>query len=316
MHARPKLISIGIPTYNRADGYLRQALESAVSQTYQDIEIIVSDNCSSDQTESVVKGFQDSRIVYVKHSQNIGAIRNYNYCLEQAQGEYFLLLHDDDLIDADFLETCMHAVKYGDEVGIIQTGVRVIDDHGREIHSHLNRGNGDSTRGYFLDWFSNRSAWYLCNTLFNTKRLKELGGFKSKCNHVSDGMATVMLAAGYGQVIVEDIKASFRKHSQEMTFAVKVRDWCLDYLFLLEKMCEVTNDDMEVRKQGMRFFCMLNYNRAKAIRSYPKRIMTYFMVYRTFQYAHPPYAYILSPSFLHGLSAFKSSVRRILGLLI
>lgn len=308
------LITIGIPTYNRADGYLREALESAIRQTYQNIEILVSDNCSSDHTETLVNSYQDPRIVYVKHPQNIGAIRNYNFCLEQAKGEFFLLLHDDDLIDKDFIESCMKVRPASEEVGIIQTGVRIIDDHGRELHAQKNRGAGNSTKAYFLDWFSNRSAWYLCNTLYNTKRLKELGGFKSKCNHVSDGVAIVMLAAGYGQVIIEDVKASFRKHSQEMTFAVKVMDWCQDYLFLLDKMCEVTYEDKEVRKQGMRFFCMLNYNRAKAIRSYPKRIMTYFMVYKTFQYAYPPYAYIVSPSLLRGLVGFKGMVRKRLGM--
>ena len=283
------------------------------NETYQNIQILVSDNCSSDHTEALVHGFQDPRIAYVKHPQNIGAIRNYNFCLEQAQGEFFLLLHDDDLIDKDFIESCMKVVPASGEVGIIQTGVRVIDDHGHEIHAQNNRGTKDSTKSYFLDWFSNRSAWYLCNTLFNTKRLKELGGFKSKCNHVSDGVAIVMLAAGYGQVIIEDIKASFRKHSQEMTFAVKVMDWCQDYLFLLNKMCEVTQEDAEVRRQGMRFFCMLNYNRAKAIRSYPKRIMTFFMVYKTFQYTYPPYSYFLSPTLLKNLSAFKGTIRRMLG---
>lgn len=311
-----KLITIGIPTYNRADGYLRQALESAIGQTYPNIEIIVSDNCSSDYTEAVVRSYDDPRILYVKHPQNIGAIRNYNYCLEQAKGEYFLLLHDDDLIDEDFIETCMKAAPSAGEVGVIQTGVRVINDHGHELHAQVNQGTGDSTKAYFLDWFSNRSAWYLCNTLYNTERLKESGGFQSKCNHVGDGVAIVMLAAGHGQVIIKDVKASFRKHSQEMTFAVKVMDWCHDYLFLLDKMCEVTHEDEEVRREGMRFFCMLNYNRAKAIQSYPKRIITFFMVYKTFQYTYPPYSYFLSPSLLQSLSAFKGAVRRMLGVML
>ena len=305
-----KLITIGIPTYNRADGYLRQALESALRQTYQPIEIIVSDNCSSDHTEAVVNSYHDPRIIYVKHPQNIGAIRNYNFCLEQAKGDYFLLLHDDDLIDENFIETCMKAASPLGDVGVIQTGVRVIDDHGHELHAKLNKGTGDSAKAYFLDWFSGRSAWYLCNSLFRTQCLKELGGFKSKCNHVGDGVAIVMLAARHGQVIVEEVKASFRKHSGELTFSVNVMDWCHDYLFLLEKMCEVTGNDSEVRRQGMRFFCILNYNRAKAIRSYPKRMMTYFMVYKFFQYSYPPYGYVFSPRILGFIESGKGMIRR------
>jgi glycosyltransferase involved in cell wall biosynthesis len=308
-----KLITIGIPTYNRAGGYLRETLESALRQTYRNIEIVVSDNCSTDRTEEVVRGYDDPRVVYVKHPQNIGAIRNYNYCLERARGEFFQLLHDDDVIDDDFIETCVKAAPTSGEVGVIQTGVRVIDDYGRQMHAKDNRVTGPSPKDYFLDWFAGRGAWYLCNTLFNTKRLKELGGFKSKCNHVSDGVAIVMLSARHGRVIVEDVKAGFRKHSQEMTFSVKVMDWCQDYLFLLDKMCEVTGEDAEVRRQGMRFFCILNYNRTKAIRSYPKRVLTYFMVYKTFQYSYPPYGYILPSKWLRVFSHLKGTVRRSLG---
>lgn len=60
------LITIAIPTYNRADSYLRHALDSALNQTYKNIEIVVSDNCSVDNTEEVVQGLHDPRIRYFK----------------------------------------------------------------------------------------------------------------------------------------------------------------------------------------------------------------------------------------------------------
>ena len=100
-NSNPPLVSIGIPTYNRADGFLKQALQSAVNQTYGNIEIIVSDNCSTDHTEDLVNEFSDSRIKYIKHNNNIGANNNFNFCVNSAKGDYFLLLHDDDLIDPD-----------------------------------------------------------------------------------------------------------------------------------------------------------------------------------------------------------------------
>lgn len=124
------LVTIAIPTYNRAGGYLKQAIASAVSQTYPHIEIIVSDNCSCDHTESVVKSFRNSRIRYFRQEKNIGANNNFNFCLEQANGEYFLLLQDDDLIDADLVGTCMKQMNSNLETGIIRTGTRVIDAQG------------------------------------------------------------------------------------------------------------------------------------------------------------------------------------------
>ena len=116
------LVSIGIPTYNRANSYLRCALQSAVNQTYKNIEVIVSDNCSPDNTESVVKEFNDPRIRYYRQRENIGPLNNRNFCLEQAQGQYFVMLLDDDLIDDDFISTCMDAVRYHTELGVILTG--------------------------------------------------------------------------------------------------------------------------------------------------------------------------------------------------
>ena len=94
------LVTIGIPTYNRASSFLEDAIKSAVEQTYENIEIIVSDNVSTDHTEEVVKGFSDSRIRYFKHIKNTGMKNNFNACVEKARGDYFLLLCDDDLIDS------------------------------------------------------------------------------------------------------------------------------------------------------------------------------------------------------------------------
>ena len=91
------LVSIGIPTYNRADGYLRECLTSALKQTYPNIEVIVADNCSSDNTAELMKSFSTNRLRYYKHPKNIGPQNNFNFCLDQANGAYFLLLHDDDL---------------------------------------------------------------------------------------------------------------------------------------------------------------------------------------------------------------------------
>jgi len=300
-----KLVTIGIPTYNRADGFLRHSLESALAQTYSNLEIIVSDNCSCDHTETLVRQYRDPRIQYVRHKVNIGQLNNSNFCLNQAQGEYFLQLHDDDLIDTDFIETCMNAERTSPNVGVIRTGVRVIDANGNVLHSHRNTVNGASLKDFFLAWFENKTSWYLCNTVFQTRGLKEGGGFHSKRHHVSDGVAIVYLAHKFGRVDVEDVKASFRKHSEEITFSVTVKDWCLDYHALLDQMFAATNNDAEVRKKGAIFFSKMNYHRANAIASKMKRIMTFFMIYRIFYYSYPPDAYILPSRFWDTLRTIK-----------
>ncbi len=96
------LVSVIIPTYNRPE-YLQQAIASAVNQTYQNIEIIVSDNCSTDNTQEIVESFADFRIKFWRQPRNLGMFANQMEALKMAQGKYVASLHDDDMWNQDFL---------------------------------------------------------------------------------------------------------------------------------------------------------------------------------------------------------------------
>jgi len=283
------LVSIGIPTYNRADGFLRETLTSALNQTYPNIEIIVSDNCSTDNTEVYVESFDDPRIRYFRHAKNIGASNNFNYCLEQARGDYFLLLHDDDLIDKDFVEICMKEANYDTDFGIMRTGTRVVDSEGNILHESQNMAAGLSTEDFFRAWFLGKTSFYFCSTLFNTKKLRTIGGLHSKRQLLQDGVSIAKLAAKNDRVDIQDIKASFRKHEGEITFAVKVKHWVEDFRSLLDLMCQLAPENKaQLRVDGKRFFAHLSYNRAMAVQSPLKRFFSYLMVYRNFDYEYPP----------------------------
>jgi glycosyltransferase involved in cell wall biosynthesis len=281
------LVTIGIPTYNRANGYLRECIESAINQTYQSIEIVVSDNCSTDETEALVSGIADSRIRYFRHRRNIGANKNFNYCLEQARGDYFLLLHDDDLIDPDFVECCMEGANYQKGIGLIRTGTRLIDSTGQTINEVPNDVIGLSTEDFFLAWFCNKTSLYLCSTLFETEYLKAICGFQSKHNLFQDVVAEVRLAAIHGRLDIKDIKASFRKHEGEMTVAVKVKHWCEDSLDLLDLMCDLAKERKTlIRKKGLEFFSNLNFRRAMAVSSPLGRFEALLTVLNKFDYRY------------------------------
>lgn len=96
------LVSVIIPTYNR-QSYLKQAIESAINQKYRNIEIIVSDDCSPQSPEALVKSFQDSRIRFYRNSQNLGICLNVVNAFKQAKGKYVASLNDDDMWNEDFL---------------------------------------------------------------------------------------------------------------------------------------------------------------------------------------------------------------------
>lgn len=261
------LVTIAIPTYNRANSYLKGCVESAVRQTYPAVEIIISDNCSVDDTEALISKINDPRIRYFKHSKNIGANNNFNFCVKQATGDYFHLLHDDDLIDSDFVSSCMDAAGHQKGFGIIRTGTRLIDSKGRIINEILNDVIGLSNDDFFLGWFKHKTSPYLCSTLFNTEALKGIGGFQSRHNLFQDVMAEVQLAAKHGRKDVKWVKASFRKHPDEMTFSAKVKDWCEDSIDLLNLIGNLAQKKKEIQKNGIVFFCNLNFNRAMAVSS-------------------------------------------------
>lgn len=104
------LVSIGIPTYNRPQT-LYKTLDTITQQTYQNIEIVVSDNCSTgNETEAVVKEFmgRDSRIRYYRQANNVGMFYNFRFVFQASKGEYFTWAADDDDRTPDFIEACMN----------------------------------------------------------------------------------------------------------------------------------------------------------------------------------------------------------------
>ncbi len=283
------LVTIAIPTYNRADGYLKQTIQSAVSQTYTNIEIIVSDNCSTDNTEIVVKGFNDPRIRYFKHSKSIGYIGNANFCVEQARGDYLLLLHDDDLIDHDFVDVCLKAVNYTNDIGVIRTGTRWIGPDGNLLLEIPNKACGLSLEAFFRAHFAGKSGMYLCSTLFNTKRLREIGSFHSKHNLFEDVMAMIKLAAKHGRQDIYEIKASNRKHPSELTFSTKIISWCEESFDLIDLMCGLISENKNiVRAEGMRAMSKYIYRLTSKIKSPLQSFITYLIVFKKFEYKYLP----------------------------
>ena len=109
------LISICIPVFN-GENYIIECIESALSQTYQNLEVIVVDNASFDNTSKIVNNITDSRLKYFKNNENIGSIKNFNKCFELSSGDYFLLLPHDDLIPPDAIQIYFNKLSNSDKV--------------------------------------------------------------------------------------------------------------------------------------------------------------------------------------------------------
>lgn len=101
---KPK-VSIGLPVYN-GEKTIKKSINSLLSQTFRDFELIISDNASDDETSNICKGFslKDPRIKYIRQKKNIGVGENFKYVLEKASGKYFMWIGADDWISSELLE--------------------------------------------------------------------------------------------------------------------------------------------------------------------------------------------------------------------
>jgi glycosyltransferase involved in cell wall biosynthesis len=98
-------VSIGMPVYNGAR-YVQDALNSLLSQTFRDFELVISDNASTDETQAICEGYakRDPRIRYVRQHENMGALANFNFVLNEAKNDLFMWAAHDDRWHPDFLK--------------------------------------------------------------------------------------------------------------------------------------------------------------------------------------------------------------------
>ncbi len=126
------LVSVCIPTYNKAR-YLRKSLESIINQTYGNLEIVVSDNASTDNTEEIMKSFTDGRLKYCRNPTNIGCYNNYNTCLKVAKGEFVAFYHSDDMYESDIVEKEVEFLQNHIDVAAVFTLDRLINENDKVI---------------------------------------------------------------------------------------------------------------------------------------------------------------------------------------
>lgn len=120
---RTPLVTIGIPTYNRG-ALIGGTIQAALNQTYANIEILISDNASEDDTDRICRRYSDrnASVRYVRQKRNIGPTENFKYVLHHAKGEYFMWLGDDDWIDANYVEEGVKILTGREDV-TIATGI-------------------------------------------------------------------------------------------------------------------------------------------------------------------------------------------------
>ncbi|VXD21542.1 Glycosyl transferase, family 2 (fragment) [Planktothrix serta PCC 8927] len=123
------LVSILIPTYN-GEGFLSKAIQSALDQTYPNLEIIISDDGSTDETVKIAKAFQENSLIpyrIITHSK-YGLVKNLNFCIQQAQGKYLKFIFQDDWLEPKCIEEMVNLAEQDPEIGLVFSPRQVVID--------------------------------------------------------------------------------------------------------------------------------------------------------------------------------------------
>jgi len=126
-------VSICIPSYNRAK-YLGRCLRSIIDQSFprKNYEIILIDDCSKDDTSSIVKAFEDE-IVLLKNKKRLGLPKSLNKAINIAKGKYFLRLDSDDYVNKDFIDFLFKFIEYNKEFNAASCDYYVVDESEKVI---------------------------------------------------------------------------------------------------------------------------------------------------------------------------------------
>jgi glycosyltransferase involved in cell wall biosynthesis len=137
MNSQLPLVSICIPTYN-AEDFLGSMLESVLNQDYDNIEIIVSDNASEDNTWAIAETFLVyNNLKLYRNIENIGGEANFNKCLDLANGKYVALLHSDDLYSNDMVRAQINAFEENPELSVVFSNFKFINEYDEVIKENI-----------------------------------------------------------------------------------------------------------------------------------------------------------------------------------
>ncbi|HNS32462.1 MAG TPA: glycosyltransferase family 2 protein [bacterium] len=211
------LVTIGIPTYN-SGRYLSQCLESILRQTYTNLEIIVSDNGSTDDTEKIIFSYGDARIKFNKNRENLYCYGNYNVILSLARGEFLAFYHSDDVYLPDMVEKEVNFLLGCPEAAAVFTEAYKIDEAGRIIgernlprkFSGVNIMDFEKAYNGFLE----SCGFLICpSAMFVKEIFSKVGNFKKE-NFFSDPEAArwISLLQKYGL----DKNSTFTANDLEM----------------------------------------------------------------------------------------------------
>jgi glycosyltransferase involved in cell wall biosynthesis len=197
------LVSIGMPVYN-GERFIRQALDSLLVQDYENFELIISDNASTDRTADICQEYiaKDKRIRYYRNEANLGAVKNFNRVFELSSGKYFMFAGDHDLWHPTFISRCSSILEKEPDVVLAYSRTQLIDAKGNPLEIMTDKID---TRGLSAinryKYVIRNLTW--CNIIYGVIRreaFSRISGFKNILGPDNVLLAELSLKGTYAQI--------------------------------------------------------------------------------------------------------------------
>ena len=206
--AKYNKFSITIPAYK--DKYLKETIDSVLNQTYQNYEVVIVNDASPFDLDSILKQYSDPRIHYFKNKKNCGAknvVDNWNICLSHATGDYVMCIGDDDNLTPNCLQYFVELIEKYPQLDLYHTRSEIIDDDSNYLMTSELRPEWESV--YSLIYNPRNS--HLGDWLFKTETLKSNGGFyKLPYGWQSDDITAFIAASNHGVANTQNAGFQYR----------------------------------------------------------------------------------------------------------
>ena len=205
-------VSILMPVYN-GEKYLSEAIESALAQTYQNFELLIVNDGSTDNSAAIIKPFlKDSRVIYIEQ-KNAGVAAARNTAIKHARGQYFGFLDQDDLWLNNKLEVQIAALEQDESVALVHSRQDFIDSHGNKIdYEWITGGSGYCFRDNFI---KNRIA--VLTVLIRKTIIDEIGLFNEQLSGADDYEMWLRITLKYPIKYIDQALAFYRFHDNNVS---------------------------------------------------------------------------------------------------
>jgi glycosyltransferase involved in cell wall biosynthesis len=258
------LASVCIPTYN-ASRFIKETIKSVLDSSYSNLELIVNDDCSEDNTEKLVDEFDDKRIKFFRNRTNLGPGRNWNRALEKSSGEFIGLLNHDDLYGPFWLNFAVHVLRKHPYVGWVATAFRVIDAEGSSLGvvSRFPESREYSIRETFL--FAGRLEGLGPAFLARREILEELEFYDEDAGAAADTDLVLRLAPKYPMYYSSYPHAAWRSHTENLTKTRRPYDQIAVRMMMLNKLFKGNSLPKALQQFKLQLYIMFYRNTLAAM---------------------------------------------------